>query len=481
MLIYNHKKEFIGIDAVDLKRLGFINFEDLTLEIDDFADLFVKTPGFIHNFKHVNWIDFVICADSPESTKVIIHANSKKLQCNLNVESFHLTQEPSSEAFLISLNNLRELGDDQIDYTSMDSLKNSISESITQKSIEVTEPSINLIEDTFEDSFEDPIEESIDLKFNDYEENFQDDLKIELEESIDLKSNDDEKKNSQDNLKINLVENIIDDNGYRFDPLIASDKLGLPVELIEEFIEDFIVQANDFKNELFTLQRNGDKNQLRVLSHKLKGVAANLRIEDALRSLVIINTSDNDVEIKKELDIFYQIITKLSSPIQSIKTNALIEPQTIDLKLKNDETLDKIDIVEEEELGIELQEDFQITLVDDQVELKEEEEEKALEQYDKNHIANEIGLDQDSFNELFKDYIEESEELTTSISTAIETKNIDNWKHQALKLKGMSDHMRISSFIRELEILIQTQDATEAKHANENIIEKLRQLSIIRE
>ena len=63
MLIYNYQKEFVGIDESDLKALGFSDLAQLRSESADFANFFVKTPGFVHNFKHVHWIDFVTCAD----------------------------------------------------------------------------------------------------------------------------------------------------------------------------------------------------------------------------------------------------------------------------------------------------------------------------------------------------------------------------------------------------------------------------------
>ena len=72
MLIYNYKKEFLGIDEADLEALGLNNLEELRSESADFADLFVKTPGHIHNFKHVHWIDYVTNKDGAEA-KVIIH------------------------------------------------------------------------------------------------------------------------------------------------------------------------------------------------------------------------------------------------------------------------------------------------------------------------------------------------------------------------------------------------------------------------
>jgi len=53
MLIYNYQKEFLGIDEKDLKTLGFNSLSELRAEVTDFADLFVKTPGYVHNFQHV--------------------------------------------------------------------------------------------------------------------------------------------------------------------------------------------------------------------------------------------------------------------------------------------------------------------------------------------------------------------------------------------------------------------------------------------
>ena len=42
MLIYNNKREFIGIDADDLETLGFSNLEELKEQYADFADMFAK-------------------------------------------------------------------------------------------------------------------------------------------------------------------------------------------------------------------------------------------------------------------------------------------------------------------------------------------------------------------------------------------------------------------------------------------------------
>jgi len=109
MLIYNSQKEFLGIDQKDLNTLGFNDLVSLKTEAADFADLFVKIPGHIHNFKHVHWIDFITCAESNEKSKAIINVNSKSFKCSIDIKTAYLVDAPESEAYLVYLNNLRAL------------------------------------------------------------------------------------------------------------------------------------------------------------------------------------------------------------------------------------------------------------------------------------------------------------------------------------------------------------------------------------
>ena len=120
MLIYNFQKEFLGIDDSDLKKLGYLNLSELRAEAADFADLFVKTPGFIHNFKHVHWIDFIECSESSENANVIIHANDRSFRCSIEIESAYLVDAPSQKAYIVYLNNLRELSKTENDQVSND-------------------------------------------------------------------------------------------------------------------------------------------------------------------------------------------------------------------------------------------------------------------------------------------------------------------------------------------------------------------------
>ena len=79
-------------------------------------------------------------------------------------------------------------------------------------------------------------------------------------------------------------------------------------------------------------------------------------------------------------------------------------------------------------------------------------------EYSKELIASEIGLDQESFNEIFDDYITDSQSLITSMRDAVSTNNFTQCKKEAIKLKGMSDNMRVNVFKDELANIIDSSD-----------------------
>ncbi len=599
MLIYNFQKEFIGIDEADLEVFGFADLSELKAESSDFADMFIRTPGYIHNFKHVHWIDFVACADPSEQSKVIIEVNSKTFKAVLDIETIYLSDNPTSKAYLIHLNNLRSLTLQE---------NGEFSEDIARKKPPKIEPTVghafNLSQEQeaeieeapelegfkpFEDIQETPevqevheevqeIQEPtptapLDISFDDddidtsiFETTEEEPVEVqaptvEAQESIaidplslDLDDLGFEDEKPQEKTPTEVVE---EDDGYdysyNYDPQVASDELGLPIDLIEEFIQDFIAQAKEFKDELYSSLDEGDTDNVQILSHKLKGVAANLRIEDAFNTLSIINTSSDISEVGKYLNIFYKIIAKLSgeeiqmaqpTATQAVEETIEIggpsvedddlfgddlllnfkeeepeeekEPQKepeveaepeeeddddlyldFDVGIKDSEVPQKIEMPEladddflnddllsideevnaeeleiatdiespeethqEDEIAIELDEPDEITIEEAPIEeVVEEEVEELLDiEYSKELIANEIGLDQESFNEIFEDYIQDSKSCADTIREAITQDDFTKCKKETLKLKGMSDNMRVHAFKDELSNLASSTD-----------------------
>ncbi len=434
MIIYNKNKELIGIDETDAKALGFKNLAAMQAEAADFADLFVKTPGHIHNFKHIHWIDFVLCAKSTDESKAIIHANTQNFKVNIEIKTIYLTDAPATKAFLVILHNLKVLS------------LNEKTEITTELQTRVNP--VSIIQDEPIDIPDDAI---LEIKS---QTPIEDPYAIE-DELIDIY------EPSQEEL-----EDIV----FTFDPQKTAEVLEMPVSLIEEFIEDFISQAMEFKDKLYNAIATNDIIELQALSHKLKGVAANLRVQDALEILDKLNKAKDFTTSKKDLDTFYKIISKLSGK----------EIDTIEIKMQDDDDDNEIlEIIDDDALDINLddeisedpQDDFD--LLDDAMdEIKQEIMDKTpltIHNYDKHSIADEIGLDQDSFTELFDEYISESQNLIMSIEDAIERDDIQERKNITLKLKGMSDNMRITNFTTQLEVLLNTDNAKDAKDALKQI------------
>ncbi|MBU1659360.1 Hpt domain-containing protein [bacterium] len=607
MLIYNHNREFLGIDKHDLEALGFKDLSQLLKESSDFADLFVKTPGYVHNFKHVHWIDFITCAESSENSKVIIHANNKNYKCIIDISTAYLIDNPSLKAYLVNLTNLKILTHEENEKIAQDVLEKSVPKTTISHNAKLDVPELTTSFNDFQETvtIDDPyasdtgpqvLEKDIieDISEDSSSEIKIDDIPEKLQSSL---SNISPVADTQDNeLRLDLddihvefeeetsAENITFDDSYVFDPQVASDELGLPVDLIEEFIQDFINQAEEFKENLYSALKDNDHNNVKILSHKLKGVAANLRVEDAFEALSTINTSDNNKEIKANLDAFYKIIRKLSgkeigneqevhkvsaasatvaksesedenyddfseiefkddddmfsekeetATAEIAKTSEDAEdddslyidfkddtiedshvPQKIAMaELADDEFLNnqKDDLYEiddndllleanpEEDENILLTQELSVVALDSKNEEQEAVHEPVEEKkntkahiitetkkeiyipmdYNKKYIANEIGIAIESFNELFEDFVHESALLIESIHSAIAENNSGMWKKSTIKLKGMSDNMRVKDFTQEFNTLIGTEDSNIAATAANSISMKLMGISKI--
>ncbi len=518
MLIYNFQKEFLGIDEEDLKALGFSNLQELRAESADFADMFVKTPGHVHNFVHVHWIDFVICSDYNEDSKAIIHANNKNYKCTLNISTAYLIDNPSEKAFLVNLSKLTELSAKE---------NEQISQDIYDKPLPVSTTASNPIFNTPEfeadynsqDTYADAPSEKL-TTIDEYDKylapvaqtNEQTELKVIKNDFIQEPHT--QKEELKDDTPIELEITAIDDDNYIYDPMVASNALGLPVDLIEEFLQDFIIQSKDFKDELYDSVATNNLSNVKIMSHKLKGVAANLRVEDAFDALTIINSSDDVHEIRANLTNFYQIISHLAgetpenissetteetsstphdetiAPLKVTPTVPIVDDEEFIISFKDDEINESTDILEEtvEEVGnkvepLEFQEEFQE--VTQEIEQSYIDEPQEIEQkdipgilFDTKLAAAEIGLDIESYNELLKDYVDENLMAVDSINKAVQEGDFQMWKKHALKLKGMSDNMRIDIFTQEIEDLSTTQDTAVAQKAIHDIATKAKQISI---
>jgi len=103
-----------------------------------------------------------------------------------------------------------------------------------------------------------------------------------------------------------------------FDPKAAADALGLPADLILEFTHDFITQCHDEKESFQKAIEAGDIQTVNTTAHKLKGVAANLRIEN-LRELLKKIQYTQDTQMAKELvEKLYTRVEKLQEQMKEM-------------------------------------------------------------------------------------------------------------------------------------------------------------------
>lgn len=543
MIIYNNKKEFLGIDKDSLKSLGYSSLAELQSEAADFGDLFVKTPGHVHNFVHVHWIDFVLCEDDRNACKAIIHAKNKNLNCILEIKTIYLTSSPNSKSYIINLNNLRNLSSNET---------NGISSELQTRAVPV--PAI-IIEEEIEEEIiiedniiidkselkkqkiiNDPYETADDSSLDSYELSQEQLDEIgepdviaptELEPAIEIDL--DEPKERSKQVEEKTIEKDINPD---FDINKTAEILEMDVATIEDFINDFISQAKEFKSKLYDSVTQEDLIILKSLSHQLKGVAANLRIHHCQDILIKINQADDFDSSEADLDIFYKLINKLAGeeevaeeilevPTQIEEPEEIITPKetiqeiveieeddyileaddslssekksehkTNSMEIENDDdyileiedtlvsepkSKNRTDSLEIESNDIPDIDDFdsldleQDKLLEEQNDISEIEEDKLVPLYDKTKIAGEIGLDEQSFNELFQDYQNETKDLISVIKVSIDTDSSANWKYAAIQLKGMSDNMRINNFTSELTTLISTNDKDDAQNALKKI------------
>lgn len=536
MLFYNHKHEFIGIDEDGLKLLNYATLDELLGVCGDVADLFAKEPGYIHNFKSFGWIDFLLHADS-DARSAIVHAHGRTFSCTLSVHNIYLCAEPEQNGYMIDMTHIQSIsGDDIKPHTVTPKVQTEFKAPPTAaptRSFEasadilpdyghitptpLTEPGTLDVPSTLDEveAVPEPIEDlytklALPLSDEELHENLPEiepvaETRTERPMLGDVHYTSAEKE---------FLSALKVDKTYRFDPNVAAHELGLPVDLIQEFIGDFIQQAYEFKSELFEAALKGDTNNVKILSHKLKGVAANLRIEDAFETLSIINTSSEPIEIEANLKYFYTIIAKLEGkeiieedetapflksnmdavPVAEVSVSepaaTLLDDDIYTFSLKEDAPAsvenEKVEenepVVDDEEIflkpmGIELSE------VDLSPSVESNDEKSASPEfptpplhYDKVLISGELGIEHDFFDELIEEYKHDALRAGKEISAAIGAFDTHAWKRTATQLKGISDNLRLNEISDELAILSQTNDAQEANKASKRLNSFIEQL-----
>ena len=98
----------------------------------------------------------------------------------------------------------------------------------------------------------------------------------------------------------------------------AANELNLPVELIEEFVNDFIVQAHEETEKMLKAYERGDLETVQKIGHLLKGTASNLRINPLSETLYEIQFNEDIGRVPELVKNYWGHFLSLENQIKLI-------------------------------------------------------------------------------------------------------------------------------------------------------------------
>ena len=101
----------------------------------------------------------------------------------------------------------------------------------------------------------------------------------------------------------------------------AADDLSLPVDLIEEFVNDFIDQALEEKETFLKAYQEGDLDTIQKTGHKLKGASSNLRIVPLSETLEDIQHCEDPERLEPLLKKYWGQFLSFELFMQNISHN----------------------------------------------------------------------------------------------------------------------------------------------------------------
>jgi HPt (histidine-containing phosphotransfer) domain-containing protein len=100
----------------------------------------------------------------------------------------------------------------------------------------------------------------------------------------------------------------------------AANDLNLPVELIKEFVHDFIEQAHTETKKMLEAYEKGDLDTIQQIGHLLKGASSNLRIEPLSDTLYEIQFCEDSSKLEKLIKDYWAHFLSLETQINLIST-----------------------------------------------------------------------------------------------------------------------------------------------------------------
>ena len=151
------------------------------------------------------------------------------------------------------------------------------------------------------------------------------DIKIETLDSIDMDKIDlyeEEPPSTIETESVTTTEgfgtiNLDDVKPIHFDFQLeqAANDLSLPVELIEEFVHDFIDQAHAETKKMLEAYEKGDLDTIQKIGHLLKGTSSNLRINPLSDTLYQIQFCEDSSKLEELIKQYWGHFLSLETQI----------------------------------------------------------------------------------------------------------------------------------------------------------------------
>jgi HPt (histidine-containing phosphotransfer) domain-containing protein len=137
----------------------------------------------------------------------------------------------------------------------------------------------------------------------------------------------------QDEEEAEAIETIVEVNSESFGTIDLSDvkpihfdfqldeaanDLSLPVELIEEFVVDFIDQAHVETDKMLEAYEKGDLDAIQKIGHLLKGTSSNLRINPLADTLYKIQFCEESSQLETLIKEYWAHFLSFENQIKTI-------------------------------------------------------------------------------------------------------------------------------------------------------------------
>jgi len=260
VVLYDANKRLIAISNKTLELLGFGSLEEFRKHYYDIAQLFVKRPGYVHEFKSFHWIDYCLTNSTITHRAIIRTKEGREIEVFINISPLNGIEHAGYYLVTLEPNTYTECDTD---------LPQPQSEARPQTRPAPERPASDQKPPAAPAPAPQPRTIAIEPK---------------------------------EFPKPNLSQ--------------ISEELNLDEEIIFDFIKEFINHTIEKLDEINEAIRKRDTQKLKNIIHTLRGVSANLRLKPAVDILSKSTRTTDLAELVEILKEFYSYVLFLARELE---------------------------------------------------------------------------------------------------------------------------------------------------------------------